>query len=42
MSAMAYEVVLNAPYEESLERVVAALKTEGFGVLTRVAKALPC
>lgn len=35
MSGMAYEVVLNAPYGESLERVIAALKDEGFGVLTR-------
>jgi uncharacterized protein (DUF302 family) len=42
MSAMACEVVLNAPYEESLERVISALKTEGFGMLTRVAKALQC
>jgi len=36
MSGMAYEVLLGASYEESLERVVSALKGEGFGVLTRI------
>ena len=33
---MAYEVVLRTPYQQSLDRVIAALKTEGFGVLTRI------
>jgi len=36
MSEMAFEVVLNQSYETTLERVVAALKEEGFGVLTRI------
>jgi uncharacterized protein (DUF302 family) len=36
MSEMAFEVVLNQSYESTLERVIAALKEEGFGVLTRV------
>ena len=36
MSGMAFEVSLNTHYAESLERVVEALKVEGFGVLTRV------
>jgi len=29
---MAYEVVLETPWQQSLERVIAALKAEGFGV----------
>jgi len=33
---MAYEVQLATPYQESLDRVIAALKGEGFGVLTRI------
>jgi len=33
---MAYEVTLDTPYDESLERVIDALKEEGFGVLTRI------
>lgn len=36
MTGMAFEVTLNGPYAESLERVIAALKEEGFGVLTRI------
>ncbi len=36
MSEMAYNVRLDTPYSESLERVIAALKDEGFGVLTRI------
>ena len=36
MSDMAFEVRLTAPYQQSLERVIAALKNEGFGVLTRI------
>jgi uncharacterized protein (DUF302 family) len=31
-----FEVKINQPYEEALERVIAALKDEGFGVLTRI------
>lgn len=30
------EVKLDMPYEEALERVTQALKSEGFGVLTRI------
>ena len=33
---MAFEVHLDAPYEEALDQVAAALKTEGFGILTRI------
>ena len=36
MKGMAFEVTLNSPYDESLERVVDELKEEGFGVLTRI------
>lgn len=36
MSAMAYEVTINAPYDQALERVIDALEVEGFGVLTRI------
>lgn len=31
-----FEVHLDLPYEEALEKVIAALKSEGFGVLTRI------
>jgi uncharacterized protein (DUF302 family) len=33
---MAYEVTIDAPYDQSLQRVIDALKVEGFGVLTRI------
>ncbi len=36
MNDMAYEVTLDIPFDESLDRVIAALKEEGFGVLTRI------
>lgn len=31
-----FEIRLDLPYEEALEKVIAALKSEGFGVLTRI------
>lgn len=31
-----FEVHLDLPYDEALEKVTAALKSEGFGVLTRI------
>lgn len=31
-----FEVKLNLPYEEAVEKVVAALKVQGFGVLTQI------
>lgn len=33
---LGFEVHLNASYDQALEQVTAALKTEGFGVLTRI------
>lgn len=36
MSGMAFEVKMASPYAEALERVIEALKNEGFGVLTRI------
>lgn len=36
MEEMGFEVHLDLPYEAAVERVVAALKAEGFGVLTRI------
>lgn len=36
MSEMAFEVTVNAPHAEAVDRVIDALKEEGFGVLTRI------
>jgi len=36
MSDLAFEVRLDAPYDEALEKVGAALKEQGFGILTRI------
>ena len=36
MTGMAYELTMDAPYEEALPEVIEALKAEGFGVLTRI------
>ncbi|HWQ84307.1 MAG TPA: DUF302 domain-containing protein, partial [Anaerolineales bacterium] len=36
MEEMGFEVHLDLPYDAAVERVVAALKSEGFGVLTRI------
>jgi uncharacterized protein (DUF302 family) len=33
---MAYEVMMDLPYERALPQVIDALKVEGFGVLTRI------
>ncbi len=33
---LAFEVQLAVPYDAALEKVTAALKTEGFGILTRI------
>lgn len=33
---LGFEVTLQQPYEQALETVTAALKAEGFGVLTRI------
>ena len=33
---LGFEVHLNASYEDALKQVEAALKTEGFGILTRI------
>lgn len=33
---IAFEILLDAPYEKAVELVSAALKAEGFGVLTRI------
>ena len=34
--SLAFEVTMNRPYEVALESVVAALKSESFGVLTKI------
>jgi uncharacterized protein (DUF302 family) len=36
MKGMAYEISLKGGFGENLERVIEALKEEGFGVLTRI------
>jgi uncharacterized protein (DUF302 family) len=36
MNDMAFEVSLDLPFGQVLERVITALKEEGFGVLTRI------
>jgi hypothetical protein len=36
MTGMAYEINLELSFEQALDVVVAALKAEGFGVLTRI------
>jgi len=36
MNDLAYEIKLDLPYEQAVERVQEALKAEGFGVLTRI------
>jgi uncharacterized protein (DUF302 family) len=36
MTGMAYEVTMDASYDQALPRVIDALKEEGFGVLTRI------
>ena len=36
MTGMAFEVELQAPYADAVERVVDELQAEGFGVLTRI------
>lgn len=35
-TAYAHRVELDIPYEDAIERAIAALKEEGFGVLTRI------
>ncbi len=34
--SLAFQVQLNVPYQDAIERVTEALQTEGFGVLTRI------
>lgn len=34
--SLSFDVHINAPFQDALERTIAALKAEGFGVLTRV------
>jgi len=33
---IAFEVTVPVPYEQAIEKTTAALKTEGFGILTRI------
>jgi len=35
-TALAFEVKLGMPYDQALDAVTAALKAEGFGILTRI------
>lgn len=35
-ATIGFEVQLDRPYEQALEEVTAALKTEGFGILTKI------
>ena len=35
-SSLAFEVHLDSPYDAALDEVAAALKTEGFGILTKI------
>lgn len=36
MEDLGFEVILDSTYSDALERVTAVLKTEGFGVLTKI------
>ena len=36
MSGMAFEIVMDEPWESAVDRVISALADEGFGVLTRI------
>jgi uncharacterized protein (DUF302 family) len=36
MQALSFQVTMADPYETAVEKVTAALKTEGFGVLTQI------
>jgi uncharacterized protein (DUF302 family) len=36
MMQLAYQTKLDVPYDEAIEKVTAALKAEGFGVLTEI------
>ena len=36
MNELGFESRINLPYDQALEKVTAALKTEGFGVLTTI------
>ncbi len=35
-STLGYEVFIQQPYEQAIETTITALKTQGFGILTRV------
>ncbi len=36
MNQLSYKIQLDLPYDEAIKRVIEALKTEGFGVLTEI------
>lgn len=36
MSDLGFQTTLNVPYDQALDKVTAALKVEGFGVLTNI------